>query len=243
MEPVTTARLKVIDALKDVPDDQLEWLIAASEDHLFEDGEFLFKTGDAVVYMQIILSGKIKLSRVQNGQYEETGEFVTDTIIGYLPFSRIKAAMGSGVCAGETRVLSCHADKLKDVISKYYELTEALVHVMSSRIRSFTSWQQQNEKMLALGKLSAGLAHELNNPAAALLRSAAALNTNINAVPEIFRQMTALQLSYEQTVQLVDRVLNFRNNNHGQQLSLIELSDRESELYDWLEEKSITDTE
>ena len=58
------------------------------------------------------------------------------------------------------------------MIRDHHELTTALVHTMTTRVREFTKQQQQEEKMMSLGKLSAGLAHELNNPASAMARSA-----------------------------------------------------------------------
>jgi nitrogen-specific signal transduction histidine kinase len=75
---------------------------------------------------------------------------------------------------------------------------------MTSRVRDFTTQQQQNEKMMAMGKLSAGLAHELNNPASAIVRGSASLLKHLKLVPDTFKKVISIKMSDEQ----VDRVNN-----------------------------------
>lgn len=74
-----------------------------------------------------------------------------------------------------------HRDYLSKLIKACYELTEILVHQMTTCIRNFTKHTLQNEKLASLGRLSAGLGHELNNPVAAIVRSADMLITHLRA--------------------------------------------------------------
>lgn len=243
MEPVTAIQLKNIPALKDVPLEQLDWLLTQSEERWVPEGELLFKAGDPVVTTTIVISGKVRISATVNGHYRELAELNDDSITGWLPFSRVKNAMGTGLCLKDTRVISCHADILKKEIEQHYELTEALVHIMTSRVRDNTNFQQQNEKMMALGKLSAGLAHELNNPVAAITRSATALFDNIRHLPDIFRQMSAICLSEKEAGVLVDQLLQMQANRPEKAPGMLELSDKTSELEDWLDTKNIPQLE
>jgi signal transduction histidine kinase len=243
MEPVTATQLKNIPALKDVPLEQLDWLLTQSEERIIPEGEPLFKAGDPVVTTIIVISGKVRISATINGHYRELAELNDDSITGWLPFSRVKNAMGTGLCLKETRIISCHADILKKEIEQHYELTEALVHIMTSRVRDNTSFQQQNEKMMALGKLSAGLAHELNNPVAAITRSATALFDNIRHLPDIFRQMSAICLSEKEAGVLVDQLLHMQASRPEKAPGMLELSDKTTELEDWLDSKNIPQPE
>jgi signal transduction histidine kinase len=243
MEPVTAIQLKNIPALKDVPLEQLDWLLTQSEERLVPEGEPLFKAGDPVVNTIIIITGKVRISSTVNGHYREIAELNDDSITGWLPFSRVKTAMGTGLCLKDTRVISCHADKLKKNIEQHYELTEALVHIMTSRVRDNTSFQQQNEKMMALGKLSAGLAHELNNPVAAITRSATALNENIRHLPAIFRELVGICLTEKQAGAIVDQLLRIQESRPEKAPGLMELSDKTSALEDWLDAKEIPQLE
>ncbi|HEY9259531.1 ATP-binding protein [Chitinophaga sp.] len=243
MEPVTATQLKNIPALKEVPLEQLDWLLTHSEERWVPEGEPLFKAGDPVVTTTIVISGKVRISATINGHYRELAELNDDSITGWLPFSRVKNAMGTGLCLKDTRVISCHADILKKEIEQHYELTEALVHIMTSRVRDNTNFQQQNEKMMALGKLSAGLAHELNNPVAAITRSATALYDNIRHLPDIFRQMSAICLSEKEAGVLVDQLLQMQAGRPEKAQGMLELSDKTMELEDWLDTKDITQLE
>jgi len=243
MEPITAIQLKNIPALKDVPLEQLDWLLAQSEERNVPEGELLFKAGDPVVNTTIVIKGKVRISATVNGHYREIFELNDESITGWLPFSRIKNASGNGLCLKDTRVISCHSDKLKANIEKHYELTEALVHIMTSRVRETTSSQQQDEKMMALGKLSAGLAHELNNPVAAITRSAAALDANIKSSPAIFREMAAVCLTEAQAKLVVDQLLKMQAARPEKPLGLMELSDKTTEVEDWLDSKGIPQLE
>lgn len=243
MEPITAIQLKKIPALSEVPLEQLDWLLAQSEERFVPEGELLFKAGDPVVTTIILITGKVRISGMINGHYREVVELNDDSITGWLPFSRVKNAMGNGLCLKDTRVICCHADKLKANIEQHYELTEALVHIMTSRVRETTSSQQQDEKMMALGKLSAGLAHELNNPVAAITRSAAGLDENIRNIPNIFREMAAVCLTEKQAELVVNQLLRMQANRPEKPLGLMELSDKTSAMEDWLDSKDIPQLE
>ncbi|MDR6569825.1 MULTISPECIES: ATP-binding protein [Chitinophaga] len=240
MEPITAIQLKSIPALKEVPLEQLQWLISQSEEKLVPEGELMFKAGDPVIATIIVISGKVRISATINGHYREIVELNDDNITGWLPFSRVKTAMGNGLCLKDTRILICPAEKIKAHIEQHYELTEALVHIMTSRVRETTSSQQQNEKMMALGKLSAGLAHELNNPVAAICRSSDKLFENISHIPAIFKEMAALCLSQEQATAIVDNLQQWWSNKPSKAPSLLELSDKTTAIEDWLENKNIS---
>ncbi|MFY0254770.1 ATP-binding protein [Chitinophaga sp. 30R24] len=243
MEPITAIQLKQQLALQEIPLEQLDWLISQSEEKFLSEGEMLFKVGDPIVNTFFIISGKIRIAAYINGHYQEMMELNDGSISGWLPFSRIKNAMGSATCIKDTRILSCPSEKLKMGIEKHYELTEALVHIMTSRVRDTTAMQQQNEKMMALGKLSAGMAHELNNPVAAITRSSDALVENIRNTPVIFQQMAALCLTSEQAALVVEQLLRMKASRPEITLSMLELSDKVSLIEDWLNSKNISQPE
>jgi signal transduction histidine kinase len=131
------------------------------------------------------------------------------------------------------------AEKIKEATQLHYELTEALVHTMTSRIRDFTSLQQQNEKMFALGKLSAGLAHELNNPAAAISRGASSLNAQIQNLPAMFKAIVSLNMTPEKVDTINELLVSRANQTDRPVLSMMDKADREDDLADWLMDHEI----
>src|SRR2546426_557977 len=96
MHKVTTAWLQSIEAIKDVPEDQLQWMIDNSEHYIIPAGEFLFKPGNPIRGTHIIISGKIRAFQLQNREARELAVFETKSISGYLPFSRGKNAIAAG---------------------------------------------------------------------------------------------------------------------------------------------------
>jgi len=113
-------------------------------------------------------------------------------------------------------------------------VTTTLVHAMLDRARTFTSSDLHDEKMLSLGKLSAGLAHELNNPASAAVRGAANLEEAVKELGEAARMVGASSLSENE----VDALITIRaacRVDDVAALSPIDRADREDAIAGWLD--------
>lgn len=233
-------KLLQVPELKDIPASQLEWLVEKSECHTFNEGDFLFKKGDPIVNLYIILQGHFTLKIQQNNQFRTIGTVDEKMVTGALPYSRASSAIGIAEAAEPSQVLALSRDFFKEMICEHHELTTAFVHIMSTRIRNFTKLQQQNDKMMALGKLSAGLAHELNNPSAAVIRSAQALRKHLKLLPEDFKKLMHMQLSVRQ-VELVTTMLFEKLEKGVVHIPLMEKTSLEDEIADWLEENGTED--
>ena len=236
-----TERLLGFELLQDVPRDQLHWLATKGHIRKLEPGERLFCKGDPIDTMYIVLSGKIQFKLEQQGAYRVMNELVEGDISGALPYSRAKTAIALGEAQGEASVLALPKDLFYEMVREQEELTEALVHVMTSRVRDYTRDQQQTEKLAALGRLSAGLHHELNNPAAAALRAAIELKEQLGAAPEKFKAIMQLSLSPEQVDQITELLFNTLNKKEEDSLSMMERSSLEDEIIQWLDEHGIED--
>jgi signal transduction histidine kinase len=239
MQAVTVSTLKSFDALKSVPDHQLQWLIDNSTSRVLQDGEHLTTEGQQLGGPHFIIEGKLVLYYTQNGHRREIATGGAGSITGYLPYSRGFVATANSQASGELQILSFPTERIREMVKDQFELTQALVHVMSNRVRDFTALQSQNEKMLALGKLSAGLAHELNNPASAIVRDSASLISHLSMEPKSFKKVISIQMTADQVDAVNDELFRLIAIKDRPELSLKEKTDREDEMTDWLEEHNI----
>ena len=243
MQTVTPSSLQAIEMLKDVPLEQLQWLIDNSTQYELSEGEYLFRAGDPMTVTNFILSGRVRLFILQKNDTQEIGEWEAPYISGYLPFSRGLQATVSGKVIEHAQVMAFPKDRSRELISRNFELTQALVQIMTTRVRDFTSLQQQNEKMVALGKLSAGLAHELNNPAAAIVRGSTLLSKHLKFVPESFKDVIAIRMDDNDVDTVLNRLFEILGRKQHPKLTVMERAEKEDAIRDCLDEHHIANSD
>ncbi len=237
--------LQSVPSLNAVPREQLEWLVRESEIFQYEPG-ILFRPGEAndmMHYLMVVLEGGLEAYVVQNGQRKTQMSTGVGAITGMLPFSRMKYTPVYINATGNSKLLALHSSKFHALISANYELTEVIVHSMIDRVRLFTTNHFQNEKLMSLGKLSAGIAHELNNPAAAVTRSAEDLKQIVGTLGSSLRAVASLHLT-PQEIESLGEIIGKASKNGSVKLPLLERKRREHEISDWLAKNNVpTDCE
>ena len=153
-----------------MPDNQIEWFLSQVHEVSLHAGETFVRQGDPADSMFVFLEGL----------FQWRGEFGGDTVSlpaqagdvsGVFPFSRMKRFTVAGRAVTDGRLVKFPSALFPELIQRMPELTTRLVAMMSDRIREGTRIEQQRDRLVSLGKLSAGLAHELNNPASAARRA------------------------------------------------------------------------
>src|SRR6202034_2319512 len=101
-----------------------------------------------------------------------------------LPYSRMTHFNVNGRSVTDSRILKFPASMFPELVQRMPELARRLVGLMADRIRETTRIEQQRDRLASLGKLSAGLAHELNNPASAAKRATSQLRTTLKKIKD-----------------------------------------------------------
>jgi signal transduction histidine kinase len=238
---IETQDLRQIPVLSDLPEDQLAWLAQQGEDRRVEPGGILFREGDPAEHMFVFFEGEFqgRSERVSDGRFFAAG---AGDITGLLPFSRLQTFQGTGRAVTPVRVGLFHKRIFQEMLHRMPELTERLVAIMLDRVRETTRVSEQRDKLAALGKLSAGFAHELNNPAAAVKRAAGGVLEVRKELRAASLRIDRRSLTREQRTYIAgceDAALELIQRPVSKPLTAIERSDREQELEDWMEQHAI----
>jgi signal transduction histidine kinase len=207
----------------------------------WKDGDKAFSPGDPIDEMRVILKGQVNVYMQQAGSLRFFDAIEALEITGLLPYSRMQGAAAHGIISGDTTALSLHKSYFPEMIREHHELTEALVHSMTDRVRYGMKQQQINDKMMSLGKLSAGIAHELNNPSAAVVRGAHELKKHLRNVPERFKAVIRIKASEREVDEVNDLLFRKISVASPTKRSLQQKMACEDDLTTWLEKHHVQD--
>jgi len=227
-------RLASLSNLGEIPRAELEWLAAHGHLEVHEAGSVLSPKGKRVKKLFVILSGHVAV-RVDRGAGPRlVMGWRTGEVSGMLPYSRMKGPPGDNYLEERTEVLAIHEDHFPEMTYRCPVFTTYTVHLMLDRARSFNTSDLQDEKMISLGKMAAGLAHELNNPASAMVRGAKLLSAGLGQAEAAAHALGAAGLTAEQFEWIEQMRAACLAKPGGTVLSPIQQADREDEISDWL---------
>ena len=216
------------------PRHELEWLASHGSLRYVDEGDLMLAQGAPVEGLFVILTGNVAIFVDRGAGRHKVMEWRAGDVTGVLPYSRVINSPGDSVAQEPTEILAVPRADLDEMIRVCREVTSILVHKMLDRARVFTSSGLHDEKMVSLGKLSAGLAHELNNPASAIERSAALLEIRLEDAERAARALGASTLTDSQNA-AIDAVRQACHATRAQGvLSPIQAAEREDALADWL---------
>jgi signal transduction histidine kinase len=241
---VKIEELKKVIALQDLPDEHLKWILNHSKYDEYMDGDTLVKTGEPIDEMFLFLEGKMHFYMNVNGKlvYYHTVENNDSTggVSGLLPYSRLKNSPGNSYAVGKVRTLKLHKKYFRELEQLNPDFIQRLIGYMTERARAFATAQMQQEKVSALGKLAAGVAHEMSNPASAIDRISEELNKRLKLNYKLTEELLKYNISQDLIRDIQEIVLNKNNYSVKTKISPLQRMQKEDELCELLNGKGIS---
>jgi signal transduction histidine kinase len=239
MPAITVQDLKTVVALNDQTDEVLQWILDHTNYNEYEDGTALRKLGEAQNEMFFLLEGAVNFYMDVNGRQVYYFTFANDAatggVSGLLPYSRMKTSPGYAYASGHVKAVMMHKVHFPELEHRSPELIQRLVGYMTERARLFATIQLQREKVSALGKLSAGIAHELNNPASAISSIASELLKKMQLNYELTEKLLAQGVKATD-IQTINDLVTAKSKEGKAKLTALQKIEREDALRDWVEE-------
>lgn len=231
--------LRRVPLLASLSEEDLERLYGMAQTVSISAGQCVIQEGDPGDALYIVLDGELEITKRQGGQdvvlaVRSTGEF-----IGEMSLLEQAPRSASAHTLRDSRLLVISLAAFQTLLSCSPSAPLTILHTVTSRLRSTESMLMQHEKMAALGTLAAGLAHELNNPAAAIRRSAAQLRDALAERERLAAELHAL--TDPRQSKIIDALQEETVKRTPTAISSdpLSLSDQEDELQEWMEDQGV----
>ncbi|MEV4141162.1 ATP-binding protein [Dactylosporangium sp. NPDC049742] len=242
---LTQEELRGLFLFEALDDEQLEWLAARGTAVRYGSGRPVYREGEPATCFVVLLSGTVSLSRNVHGDDIELSR--TDQVGVY--GGATQAYLGDRVpqvynntmhAITDSELYELPAVELGAAMREWFPMAMHLLEGLFFGMRNVNNAAAERERLLALGALSAGLTHELNNPAAAAVRATSVLRDRVAGMRHKLAMIADGRLDGQQLhglVELQERAVKLAAT--APKRSALDASDAEDAVGDWLDERGV----
>ncbi|MCW2865177.1 MAG: histidine kinase [Actinoallomurus sp.] len=247
MSTLSRDELRTLFLFEKLTDEQLDWIAENGTIEEYAAGTAILHEGDPATCFYVLLSGTLRMTRLVHGdelemvRTDQRGSYcgATQFLMGQRGEQRYSASVHATT---DLTFLSLPAAEFSEWFSKWFAMAAHLLEGLFLGRRNTDAVVGQRERLLALGALSAGLTHELNNPAAAAVRATSSLRERVAGMRQKLAMLARNDIDPDLLEQLVDvQELLVKQVASAPKLTAIQASDHEDELSDWFEDHGVTD--
>jgi signal transduction histidine kinase len=237
---VETDGLRALAILDGLTDGQLRELVAAGERVPIVPGESLFEEGHPAGSWWLVVSGSLDLMRRTGREYSVVGRMTPGRWAGgFQAWDERGVYLATGRGAGTGHALRLPAAGLARLLDAWFPFGNHLINGLYGTARTIEATARQRETLVSLGTLAAGLAHEINNPAAAVARAVTDLEAASAAARVSVGRLAAAGVTAAELAALGSMLDSLEPPAVA--LGPLAMSDREAELAGWLEDHDVAD--
>ncbi|AFY90371.1 sensor histidine kinase [Chroococcidiopsis thermalis] len=233
--------LLTLELFQQLSQEQIHWVCDRAQEMELSSGEVFVKQGDPPRGFYVMLSGRVSITRISEGIEMPIGQHQAPAFFGEIQVLTDELVPVTLRALSDCRLYEISGDDFRTLLHSCRGFERLIFQAVQKRLRGLESFIQNREKMAALGTLAAGLAHELNNPAAAVIR---ALQDITPALLELQR-MNFVYGQRQVEAEHTEKWLKVRDDGWdavvNRRLNPIEFSDREEQLLEWLENYGVED--
>ena len=244
-ERLTPDQLRTLFLFEALDDDQLAWLAERGRVVEYQEGASIHAEGAPASCFFVLLEGTMAmLGRVQGGEIElfrsdYYGSY-TGAFDAYMGERRSQVYSGTARAITDCRLLELPAAEFGRAVREWFPMATHMLEGRSIQGQAATDTIARHERLVALGTVTAGLTHELNNPVAALTSASARLRDMLAEMRDKIGLIVRSQLPAEQLETISDLAGQaLEQRRHAPKLTPLEASDREDDLAGWLEDHDV----